>query len=119
MFTTSGIPFAKTEGLPSEEVCAQLSRELPLITKVSVLETDETIGEIQVSWTKPLLDSSGEIQFPPPYTFEFYRSTSLNNFELIPEKTISSVLLTDNFDTLFFDKGLKMCIRDRCTKKNM
>ncbi|MBK6363315.1 MAG: gliding motility-associated C-terminal domain-containing protein [Saprospiraceae bacterium] len=106
LFTTSGIPFAKTEGLPSEEVCAQLSRELPLITKVSVLETDETIGEIQVSWTKPLLDSSGEIQFPPPYTFEFYRSTSLNNFELIPEKTISSVLLTDNFDTLFFDKGL-------------
>lgn len=103
LFTLSGIPFSKTEGLASEEVCAQLSRELPLFTKVSVLETDENNGEILVSWTKPLIGEIEAIQFPPPYTFEFFRSNSLNNFEIIPERTISSVLLSDNFDTTFTD----------------
>jgi hypothetical protein len=49
-----GYPYNVVESLASEEVCAQLPRDLPLITNVSVEATDVATGKMKIVWSKPL-----------------------------------------------------------------
>ncbi|MEP0987768.1 gliding motility-associated C-terminal domain-containing protein [Ekhidna sp.] len=43
--------------LASEEACDSLLIDVPVITKVDVLETSETVGEIEINWTEPIQKS--------------------------------------------------------------
>ncbi|MFZ1702914.1 MAG: gliding motility-associated C-terminal domain-containing protein [Saprospiraceae bacterium] len=104
--TASNLPFAKIEGLPSEEICVQLSRELPLITKVSVQSTDKSNGTMRISWTRPIIQSIDSISIPPPYVFDFYRGLDTMNMELIPQFSLTVTDLQAIFDTTFVDSGL-------------
>ncbi len=106
LLTSSGIPYEIIEGLASDEVCIQLSRELPLWTEVSVINTDENLGDIQLRWSKPLLSALDENMLPPPYTFEFYRSSDNINFSLLPDKTKIVASLPGFTDTSFVDNQL-------------
>lgn len=56
----------------SEEFCAELNRDLPVITNVSVRNTDEINGSMFIAWSKPTeLDVA---QIPGPYEYRVLRS---------------------------------------------
>lgn len=87
-----------SESYASEEFCAQLKRDLPVITNVSVNTTHDLTGSIYIAWSWPKeLDSS---QVPGPYRYRIYRSNGVgsNNFLLID--SLNSLLDTIYTDTL-------------------
>ncbi|MEZ5198440.1 MAG: hypothetical protein R2764_19265 [Bacteroidales bacterium] len=60
-----------SEGYASNEACAYLKNDLPIITNVSVESTDVQNGSMYVAWSKPSeLDT---IQFPKPYEYQLFR----------------------------------------------
>ncbi len=84
------------ESYASVEVCAQLKRDLPVITNVSINATSAANGSIYVAWSKPTeLDTT---QTPGPYKYVLYRSADFNG---------SSFAVVDSFfnlnDTIFTD----------------
>ncbi len=59
------------ESYATEEVCALLKRDLPIITNVSIISTDGNDGSGYIAWAKPTeLDT---IQIPGPYEYQLYR----------------------------------------------
>jgi gliding motility-associated-like protein len=83
------------ESYATEEVCAILKRDLPIITNVSVNNTDETSGSIYIAWSKPTeLDT---IQIPGPFKYLLYRAD--NTPESIYEQIASFNSLNDTIYT--------------------
>ncbi len=85
------------ESIVSEEVCAQLEADAPVITNVSIEETSVDDGEIIVSWRSPF--QIDQVNFPPPYRYELARAIGLdgrNGLQVIGNTT----------DTTFTDTGL-------------
>jgi len=85
----------------SDEVCGTIEEDEdrfgPVITKVSVLETDSENGEIDLQWTSPFeVDSA---IFPPPYTYEVYRYIGFNASGPVVGPIIPA-------DTFYLDTGL-------------
>lgn len=63
---------------PSEEACSQLRMDVPVITHVSVGNTDLTAGIDTVRWVHPKeLDTVAN--FPGPYFYEVYASQGFTN----------------------------------------
>lgn len=91
------------ESYPSVETCAQLKKDVPIITRVSVNETDPTLGEDTVMWVMPS-ELNTDTQFPGPYRFDLYRrvvdATGNNSFTLIET--------SDNFDPLETGDSIKV-----------
>lgn len=57
----------------SEEVCQQIDATGPVITNVTIDETDTENGEVTVSWLPPFdIDIA---QYPPPYQYRVLRSS--------------------------------------------
>jgi gliding motility-associated-like protein len=65
------------ESYLSRDTClAPILADAPVITNVTVDKTDLAAGEITVKWTSPFdIDT---IQFPPPYSYEVYRSEGIS-----------------------------------------
>jgi gliding motility-associated-like protein len=63
------------ESYASNEACVALKKEVPLITHVSILETDPVSGKIHVQWVKPT--EFDTVQYPGPYYYTINRS--INN----------------------------------------
>lgn len=64
------------ESYSSEKTCAELLRDIPIITHVDVDSTSVTSGEIIVRWAKPdpsVLDTLNA--YPGPFRFEIYRTS--------------------------------------------
>lgn len=103
-------PFNWVSSLPSLEMCVQLSRDIPLITNVSVIETDNQNGEIEVRWSKPNPDDLDTLANPGPYIYEVYRAQGLNpadtDFQLIPGAVFTSASFEQANDTFYIDTGL-------------
>lgn len=86
---------------PTNQVCVYIANEAPLITNVSVEETDVTNGKIFVAWTQPTdIDSSGIIA-PRPLNYSLYRSEGIASNSFLPIAT----RLSYN-DTTFLDSSL-------------
>ncbi|MCD4769105.1 MAG: gliding motility-associated C-terminal domain-containing protein [Bacteroidales bacterium] len=87
------------ESKASNELTSTLISGVPLITNVSVTETDPVNGKIFVSWKKP-----GQLDTIPgaagPYEYLIYRSDDIigDNYQLI-----SSIQTSDLNDTTFVD----------------
>lgn len=65
------------ESYVSQEICVDpILADRPVITNVTVDETDMTNGVITVQWTPPF--DADVVQFPPPYTYEVFRSQGIN-----------------------------------------
>ncbi len=94
------------ESLPSEEVCAQLSRDLPLMLHADVQVTSATEGEVYVSWSRPLAEDLDTLLHPGPYTYELRRGEGLspNQTQLIANFTAPA--FAEAVDTFFLDTGL-------------
>jgi gliding motility-associated-like protein len=86
------------ESIASNEVCAELKLEVPVITNVSVTETSKTTGKINVKWTQPI--EIDKVAFPPPYEYRLYRAEGITtniNLQLVATKTsITDTSFTDN-----------------------
>lgn len=104
--TLTGNPFNLVESLHSNETCIQLSRDLPLITKVSVTVTDRNNGNIQLRWTKPLAGDLDTLQNPGPYRYEIERASGNGPFAPVPGAIIQSPFLASTIDTNFFDNSI-------------
>lgn len=73
-----------SQSYASANACAYLVRDVPIITNVSVLETDATSGKIWVHWAKPLGISPNldTLINPPPYEFRLSQAPGLNGGSL-------------------------------------
>ncbi|MBW3545344.1 MAG: gliding motility-associated C-terminal domain-containing protein, partial [Bacteroidetes bacterium] len=60
------------QSLVSEEMCITLPAKMPLITNVSILDTDETAGEILVRWIPGPDLAAGEVT--EPHRYDLYRA---------------------------------------------
>lgn len=85
------------ESYPSLEACATVKRDKPLLTKVSVSNTDPSNGVIDLEWTQPDFIKSN---YTGPYRYLIYRAeNSPSNWTLID----STASITD---TTYTDNGL-------------
>ena len=102
-------PYNPVDGLPSEEVCIQLARDIPLITKVDVLDTDTNDGRINICWTKPDAMSLDTIQHPGPYTYQLFRAEgeTPDESDFVPMGgAVVSSSFAEMIDTCMIDEGL-------------
>ena len=94
------------ESYASNEACAFLKKDVPIITNVSILETDNSMGIIEVKWVKPTEFDS--VQYPGPYYYTINRSTNnASNFTTIAASySFDSTRFIDNLqnthDNTFF-----------------
>ncbi|PLX14676.1 MAG: hypothetical protein C0598_00745, partial [Marinilabiliales bacterium] len=89
------------ESYASNESCASLKRDVPIITHVSNDSNFIENGNVEVIWSKPIdLDT---IQYPGPYSYIIYRNEGLNwtNPVLIAE-------LQDLDDTIYYDSEVNI-----------
>jgi len=92
-----------TEGYASNEVCAKLRKDVPVITHADVRKTDKSTGKIYIDWVKP--DELDTNVFQPPYKYNILQSdyATLSNSKLL--KTfmagsfyeLKATSLTDSF----------------------
>ena len=108
--SAADLPFNFVSGLPSDSACVQLSRDIPLITNVSVLTTDTNNGRIHVQWSRPDADDLDTLMNPGPYVYELERAPGLNpteeEFELIPGATFIAPDFANAVDTVYIDSML-------------
>ena len=104
--TASGNPFNIVAGLPSEEACVQLKRDIPLITNASVEETALTTGKILVRWTKPVAKDLDTILNPPPYKYVVLRANGITRTGFLPILTFTGNSFAELKDTSFVDNNL-------------
>ncbi len=100
--------YNRVESLPSEEVCVQLGRDVPLLTNVDVLTTDQASGSIEVCWSKPVEGDLDTINNPGPYVYELLRA--VGHTEAPSAFTVIATFTSESFamanDTCFTDTGL-------------
>ena len=105
--SATGIPYNRIASIPSLEVCQQLSRDLPLLTKCSVVDTDRTNGSVSVSWTKPLPNDLDTITNPGPYTYEILYSNDGNlSSAVLSQFSVTVPHFASDVDTTFVHQGL-------------
>ncbi|MCD6597965.1 MAG: gliding motility-associated C-terminal domain-containing protein [Bacteroidales bacterium] len=87
-----------SESIASEEVCSILIHGTPILTNVSILNTDTENGSVYVAWAKPRqLDT---IPANGPYEYLIYRSSDLYGTDF---SFIRSIETSDLNDTSFVD----------------
>jgi gliding motility-associated-like protein len=94
------------ESYASEEFCASIKWELPIITKNSVGATDLTAGRDTVQWVMPTELDTTDI-FTGPFRYEVYRGDGFNNPQTLifssPESSslgaLSGELIVENINT--------------------
>jgi len=65
-----------SESCASSQACAELKKDSPILTNVSVITTDATNGAMYVAWSAPTqLDTH---QYHGPYVYKIYRSNDFN-----------------------------------------
>lgn len=69
------------ESYASMEVCTEIKKYTPVITQVSVVETDQSAGKIDLRWSPP--DSIDPQQFPPPYQYDILMGAAVGNLSLV------------------------------------
>lgn len=105
--STTGNPYNRIQSLRSNEVCQQLIRDIPLLTKASVESTNTTTGSVHLRWTKPVAEDLDTMVNLPPYRYELYRSLDDGlNFQILPDFTVTTATFAEKIDTNYFDEGL-------------
>ncbi|MBK9761715.1 MAG: gliding motility-associated C-terminal domain-containing protein [Flavobacteriales bacterium] len=87
----------------SEEFCNLLERDVPIMTNVTVVSTDNSTGSDTIIWSNAYdLDI---VQYPGPYYFKLYEGASLNTANTLIHTTASSPLL-QHPDTVFWHQTI-------------
>jgi len=90
------------ESLVSDQVCIEVPLLMPVITNVTVDQTNEANGQITVKWTRPTLQAGASI----PAQYRLFRATGLNGTSFTNIATINTNLSAGAADTIYVDKGL-------------
>jgi gliding motility-associated-like protein len=100
--SNGGFAYNNVYSLRSDRACIELARDVPLITNVSVLKTDNTTGELFIRWAKPNPSDLDTTQNLPPYHYEVYTNDgfAINNPVLVYRSVPSPFFLSDR-DTFF------------------
>jgi gliding motility-associated-like protein len=77
------------ESKASNQKCAMLKRDAPIITNVSIYETSLTTGKDTVRWTKPTEFDS--ILFPPPYKYLIWRANTSDNIFTLQDSLTNGI----------------------------
>lgn len=106
--TPSGQPYLRVVSIPSEEVCLRAKADRPLITKVSVEETDNVNGSILIKWIGPVPVAIDTISHPGPFSYQLLRADGINgqDFQPVPGAFFSSANFFELTDSVFFDQGI-------------
>ncbi|MDO8367946.1 MAG: gliding motility-associated C-terminal domain-containing protein [Saprospiraceae bacterium] len=107
--SAGGYPYNIVESLASAEVCAQLPRDLPLITNVSVEATDASAGKIRVAWSKPVGGDLDTVINHGPYRYQLLRAPGFTGgvYTALPGASFVSNTFWEANDTIYeFDEGL-------------
>ena len=89
------------ESKTSNELLSALITGVPLISNVSITETDTQNGEIFIAWIKP--DRLDTIPAAGPWEYIIYRSQGFTGLDFIAVDTIQT---SDLNDTTYLDSGL-------------
>ncbi|MDA0193839.1 MAG: gliding motility-associated C-terminal domain-containing protein [Bacteroidetes bacterium] len=81
------------ESFVSAESCRIILADAPVVTNVDVIATDENDGEILVKWMEPF--EIDEALFPPPYTYEVFRSVGFSGGGRVSLGQTSDTVWTD------------------------
>ena len=94
--------------VPSNEACIYLPYDVPIITKVSVVQTDTLTGQMFVGWIRPRTDSLDfdTTFYQPPYRFDLYRGKGFNFASPRLINSFSSPNYAGLTDTTFTDTNL-------------
>ncbi len=104
---SSGFPFNIVQSLPSDQVCAQLPRILPLMTTVDVAATSTTAGQMNVKWSRANREKLDTITNPGPYRYALFRAPNFAGGA--PVRIYTSPLRAQFWqavDTTFLDTNL-------------
>lgn len=91
------------ESYASEEFCAYVVKDVPVMTKVSVGVTDVSLGVDTIHWSKP--SALDQIVFPGPYRYKLYHSSGFGN----PQNllfTSENFSVLDEGDTTFIHSDI-------------
>lgn len=86
------------ESYASNEACAELKKDLPVITNVSITATDPALGSLYLAWSKPT--QIDPVQCPGPYKYVLNRSRSDNPSAFLPIDSLFNLNDTIRPDTL-------------------
>ena len=96
--------FNRVASAPSDNVCAELKRDLPIINHASVRATSATNGSVYVGWYKPLGTDLDTTIFLPPYKYELLR---YDGFDATGTETLIAAFTAPTFfeltDTSYID----------------
>ncbi len=81
VLTENAFPINLVASQPSENICVELPRDAPIITNVSIEETDMN-GQVFIAWVKPDAEALDTIANPGPYKYELKREDA-NGFNTI------------------------------------
>lgn len=102
----AGFFYNNVESLPSAEDCAQLLKEVPVITNVSVTATSTNNGTMYVAWSKPSPVDLDTLQNPGPYKYVISRSVGLPGGAMQRIDSFSAPTFATLVDSTFNDDGL-------------
>ena len=91
--------FNEVGSRPSEAVCVELKRDLPVMTNASVEVTDPVNGEVFVAWVAPDPDDLDTLINQGPYRYVLNRDGT-------PVVTFTSATFAGYEDTSYTDTGL-------------
>jgi len=97
-------PINVIASIPSDNVCARLPQDVPIITNVSVQTTALSDGQMYVGWTKPIAQELDTLVNTPPYAYVIYRTQGINTsspYTLVDSLTANSFHLAN--DTTYID----------------
>lgn len=102
-----GNPYNFIQSLHSDEVCVQLPRDIPILTKTSILSTDE-LGQVALEWIPGDYTQFDTLKYPGPYTYQVERAETIagNNFSAIDGGQISITFFTAQEKYEFIDKNV-------------
>ncbi|MCB2207725.1 MAG: gliding motility-associated C-terminal domain-containing protein [Bacteroidetes bacterium] len=104
-YRVTAIFYDEAESYASNEACAYLKRDVPIITHVSNDSLDLQTGHGIIAWSKPTeLDT---IQFPGPYKYNLYR-----NDGLVWNTPVLIASFNSLNDTMYYDDDIDMNTND-------
>ena len=84
LLSPGGNPYNRVQSLPSNEICLQVSRDIPLITHVTVDKTGAVDGEVTIKWAPPLATDLDTVENPGPYRYLLLRSIGIGTSDFTP-----------------------------------
>jgi hypothetical protein len=92
------------ESCPSNQACALLKEDVPVITHASVLSTStNNTGSVYVEWSFP--DAFDQSIYPPPHQYRLYRSDGFFGANF-PHPDTPTAVFNSIYDTTYVDTGL-------------